>query len=76
MAGVMTVDGCGGGGGGDEAVVLGLELVTDQVDAFRAENRHVGVHRDAHFICQLAVTCVPSIPQPFCYAVSANPRMT
>ena len=29
MAGVMTVDGCGGGGGGDEAVVLGLELVTD-----------------------------------------------
>ena len=29
MAGVMTVDGCCGGGGGDEAVVLGLELVTD-----------------------------------------------
>ena len=29
MAGVMAVDGCGGGGGGDEAVVLGLELVTD-----------------------------------------------
>ena len=29
MAGVMAVDCCGGGGGSDEAVVLGLELVTD-----------------------------------------------